>query len=561
MCEPRNRTGESMNHGQIGLTRLNGELHRLRDRDAQEFTIDAGIAVADLVRTTLGPNGLDKMLVDSGRIVVTNDGASILDRMGIDHPTAKVFVETAASQNARVGDGTTTAVIVAAELLRNATGLLDRGIHPTAITNGYQLASKHATATLAANAIEVDRDDTDTLERTVQTAVTGKWDRDAAARFAALTVRAVRSVEGGGKAGLDRLTLKAFPGGSLADAELVEGLAIDLGSSSTTLVSPDAELPTVFEDARIALIDDQLTIETADAVSRVSIDSPDDRTAFTEYEESIYSEYVTDLVDAGVDVVFCQKSIDEPVRSLLANAGIVPVERTRQDELHKLARTTGAEPVQSTDELGPRSVGRATTVERRPINTTELIVVRTPAAEHRSLILRGGTVHVAEETKRIVETCIRSLVALLEESAVVPGGGAPEIELAYRLRSYADGVDGREQFAVGAFADALESVPRTLASTAGMDPIDTILALRTEHDRGNQYDGIDVESRRIGDLAEKRVFDPLRVRQRALVNATEAANTLLRVDDVIAASRSAEGHGHDHGTSSDSGGYPWAIGH
>lgn len=551
------------------MTLLNGELNRLQNRDAQQFTIDAGIAIAELIRTTLGPKGLDKMLVESGRIVVTNDGASILDQMEIDHPTGKVFVKTATNQNARVGDGTTTTVIIAAELLRNATDLLDRGIHPTAITNGYQLALNHATATLAANAIDITRDDTETLEETMQTAVTGKWNQDAAARFADLTVRAVRSVESGGRVNLDRLTLKAFPGGSLADSELVEGVAIDLESSSTTLVSPDAELPTTFENATIALIDNQLTIKTADTVSRISIHSPDDRTAFTEYEEAIYTKYVSDLVDAGVDIVFCQKSIDEPVHSLLAKSGIIPVERTRQDELHKLAQTTGAELVRSTDELSTQTIGHATTVERRPINTTELIIVHTSTTDHQSLILRGGTDHIADEMKRIIKTCIRSLGVLLDDLTVVPGGGAPEIELAYRLRSYADGIGGREQFAVIAFADAIESIPQTLANTAGMDPIDTILELRTEHDRGNQYSGIDVKSRRIGNLAEQRVFDPLRVRQRAFSNATEAANALLRVDDVIAVSHSDDSHnhghdhqpGHEHGLSSDTDGYPWAIGH
>lgn len=553
----------------MGTRWLDGELDRLQDRDAQRFNIDAGVAIADLVRTTLGPKGLDKMLVDSGRIVVTNDGASILDRIAIDHPTAKVFVTTAANQDAHVGDGTTTAVIVAAELLRNATGLLDRGIHPTAITNGYQLALNHVTETLAANAIGVDRDDIHTLERTVRTAVTGKWDVRAARRFSALAVRAGTAVEVDGRIDPDRLTLKSYPGGSLADSRLVSGLAIDLGSSSTTLVSPDAELPTVFEDARVALIDDQLTIETADAVSRVRFDGPDQRAAFTRYEDDVYTGYVTDLVDAGVDIVFCQKSIDDRIRSMLARAGVVPVERTRQDELHELARTTGAKPVLSTAELDSRTIGQATTVERRRINATEVVVVRTAETEQYSLILRGGTEHVADETKRVFETCLRNLVALLDDPRVVPGGGAPEIELASRLRSHAEGIDGREQFAVLAFADALERVPGTLASTAGMDPIDTVLELRTEHDRGNYHTGIDVTSRRIEDLAERGVFDPLRVRQRAFESATETATLLLRVDDVVAAKRSDDGpdhpghHGHEHGhgASGDTGGYPWAIGH
>lgn len=553
----------------VDIRRLNAELARIDGADARRATVQAADAVADVVRSTLGPAGLDKLLVGSGYAVATNDGARIIDRLEIDHPIAGVFASTAATQRSRMGDGATSAILVGAALLREADGLIEQGLHPTTVANGYALAFDHATAALATAAIEINTGDENALRNALETSVTGRWDSEAAGRFADLTVRAVRAVETGGEIDTDRLTLSSYPGGSLADSELRSGLVVDLDSSSTSLVSTDAELSRKFSDVGIALLDDQLTVQTADAVSHVEMRTPTDRAAFADHESGAYAAYVDALAAAGTDVVFCQKSIDDRARSLLTNAGIVPVERTRQDELHALARVTGARPIRSVDEIGSRTVGFAERVERRRLGSSDLLVIDAPGADHRSLLLRGDTEHVAEETERIARSCVRSLVALFDDPRVLAGGGAPEIELALAVREFADGVEGREQLAARAFADAVESVPRTLARNAGLDPIDALVDLRAAHANGSQHDGIDASSGELVNLVQRGVLDPLSVRHRALANATEAATLLVRVDDVIAAERTGESdhaghdheHDHGHGAVHDTGGYPWAIGH
>lgn len=558
-----------MNRDDVRIGRLSSDEESLHDGDAREATIGAGKAVAESIRTTLGPRGMDKMLVVDGRVIVTNDGVSILDRLEIDDPAARVFVETARSQDRQVGDGTTTAVTVAAALLREAEALLEAGVHPTIVTNGYQLAMQHAGTKLAEIAIDMERDRMELLHSIARTSVTGKWSGTDAERFADLAVRAVRSIETeDGRVDRDRLTLKAFPGGSLTDSELIEGVAIDLESSSTSLVSTDVDLPTRFEDPTVALIDTELTVDTPTGISHLSIETPEQREQLYEYEERISTEYVTALADAGVDVVFCQKSIDDSVRYLLAKEGIVPVERTRQDELHTLARATGATLVRSIDEIGTDVTGTATAMDRHTFGTTGLLVVSTAEMDQYSLLLRGGTQHVAEETKRIIKTCLRNLATVVADPRLVAGGGAPEAELARAVRSHAVSVGGREQLAIEAFADALESVPRTLATSAGLEPTDVLIELRNAHHNGDVHAGIDVSTREIADTVDRGIVEPLAVRKRALEGATEAANALLRVDDIVTAKRNDaddHDHNHDHGRApaleSDDGGYPWAIGH
>lgn len=552
----------------VDIRRLNAELARIDGADARRATVQAADAVADVVRSTLGPAGLDKLLVGSGYVVATNDGARIIDRLEIDHPIAGVFASTAATQRSRMGDGATSAVLVGAALLREADGLIEQGLHPTTVANGYALAFDCATAALSTAVIEIDTGDENALKSALETSVTGRWDAEAAARFADLTVRAVRAIETGGEIDTDRLTLSSYPGGSLADSELHSGLVVDLDSSSTSLVSTDAELSREFSDVGIALLDDQLTVQTADAVSHVEMRTPTDRAAFADHESGAYAAYVDALAAAGVDILFCQKSIDDRARSLLSAAGIAPVERTRQDELHALARVTGAQLVRSAGEIDSQSMGFAERVERRQLGSSPLLVIDAPGSNHHSLLLRGETEHVAEETERIAKTCLRSLVALFNDPRVLAGGGAPEVEVALAVRDFAAGVEGREQLAVRAFADAVESVPRTLARNAGLDPIDALVDLRAAHANGSQHDGIDARSGDIGDLAQRGVLDPFSVRHRALANAAEAATLLVRVDDVIAAERSDEGgaghdheHDHGHGAVHDTGGYPWAIGH
>ena len=563
-----------MSHTSVSRLRpaISDDSRRVEGRDARATNFAAGRALSETVRTTLGPRGLDKMLVGSdGTVVVTNDGASILDRTDTDHPAARTIEEVAFQQERRVGDGTTTAVVLTGELLAEAQRLVDRGLHPTSVTAGYRRAARVALDELEECALELDPDDREGLLDVTETVITGKWNERATSFFAGLAVDAVRAVDRRGAVDFERITRKAVAGGSVYDSELIEGLLVDVGSSSTDVVSPETEVPRRFEGASIALVDDQLTVETVSGLGTVSLDSPEQLEAFRRYEDEVYETYVERIADAGADVVFCQKSIDEPVRHLLATEGILAVERTRQDELYKLGRATGARHVASVDELTLADVGRASGVELRPVGDRDLLVV-TGGAEFGqvSLLLRGGPPHVAEETKRLIDDCFHVLKLAVEERRIVPGGGAIEVELARRLRDRARGVGEREQFAVEAFADALEVVPRTLAATAGLDPVDSLLELRTRHYEGERTAGLDLDAGGVADVTARGVFEPLAVKRLAVASAEEAANAVVRVDDVIAASPggTTTGAGGEEDRDRGSGrlvestdGYPWAVGH
>lgn len=551
------------------LPAVDESVHRVEGRDAQSINISAGRAVAEIVRTTLGPKGLDKMLVGSdGKVVVTNDGASILDRMNIDHPTARLVVTVATQQEERAGDGTTTAVVLAGELLAKAEELLERGVHPTTIAEGYYRAAERAVETLHRDAVRIDIDDPDQLRQIARTVITGKWDADATAFLAERAVEAVRAITDEGRVDFEKITRKTAAGGSVFDSSIVEGLVIDMESSSTDVVAPEPGLPSRIENATVALVDDQLTIETVTGQRTVSLESPNQLEEFRQYEDDVYATQVERIANSGADVVFCQKSIDEPARYLLANEGILAVERTRQDELHKLGRATGAQHVATVDELTPRHTGNAGVVERRVIGSRQFTFVRdSEGFDQVSLLLRGGTEHVVEETKRVIDDCFHVLKLAIENGTVVAGGGAIEVHLARELREYARAVPRREQLAIEAFADAIETVPRTLAASAGFDPVDSLIELRDRHHDGEVTAGLVLDTGDVDDMVEHGVLEPLAVKQRALHGATEAANMILRVDDIIAASTErtdgAEDE-HDHGPGDLVGspeGYPWAIGH
>jgi thermosome len=547
---------------------LNAGSERTNGADVRAGNVAAGRALAETVRTTLGPRGMDKMLVSSGKIVITNDGASILDRMAIEHPAADIVAEVAEHQKTEVGDGTTTAVLLAGQLLAEAERLLEQRVHPTSITGGYQLAVSRALEALASQAIAVDAADRAQLLNIAKTSVTGKWDEQATEALAGLAVDAVLAVADAGTVLHDNLTVQTVIGGSALDSELIDGLVIDMERSSTSLEMFDTALPRRIENAGIALIDDPLTIERTSGRSRVTMDSTETRRAFLDYEDGIYADTVAALVHVGADVVFCQKSIDAPLRHLLAREGILALERTRQDEMYKLARAAGGHLVMSTDELTPADIGRAGLVERRTVAGTDLTLVRDCADSRQySFLLRGGSAHVVAETKRVVESCVQVVALAVEEGAVLPGGGATEAELASVLRTYASGVEGREQLAVEAFAAALEVVPRTLAESAGRDPIDSLVELRRLHHGGERTVGLDVADGTFDDMAARGVLEPLAVKQQALESATEAASILLRVDDVIAVAARDDGeehdHDHEHGPHGlqSTGGYPWMVGH
>jgi thermosome len=542
---------------------------RVTGRDARAANISAGRALSELLRTTLGPRGLDKMLVGSnGKVVVTNDGASMLDRLDVDHPIATVLVDIASQQEDRTGDGTTTAVVLAGELLAAAEDLLDRGLHPTTIVEGYHRAVRRAVETLDRDAIAVDGTDPERLREVARTVITGKWDEEATAFLARRVVETVQAIRDEHAVDFEKITRKTAAGGDVFDARVVDGLLIDMGESSTDVVSPDPGPPRRIEGAAVALVDDQLTIETATGQGAVTVESPAQLEEFRAYEDEVYASQVERLASVGADVVFCQKGIDDRVRYLLAKEGILAVERTRQDELYKLGRATGAEYVESVEELTPAHTGRAGVVEQRTVGPTQFTVVSdADGFDQVSLLLRGGTEHVADEVKRLVDDCFHVLKLVIEEGRVVPGGGATEAHLARDLRDYATGVPRREQLAIDAFADGLDAIPRTLAETAGLDPVDSLLELRARHHRGEHRAGLDLDAGAVTDVVERGVVEPVAVKRRAIDSAAEAANLILRVDDVVAGSVDEDGHtedDHAHGPGEfveSTEGYPWAVGH
>ncbi len=544
------------------------DIERTAGAEARRANLRAARALAETVRTTLGPMGRDKMLVGrDGRVVVTNDGASVLRRMEVEDPAARLLVEVATAQEGTVGDGTTTAVLLAGELLDAAGSLLEDGLHPTTVVEGFRLALVHARGQLDEVGVDVDTADESVLRDVARTAVTGRWDDAATDRFASLAVSGVRAVETDSRVEVRNLTLGAYPGGELADSTLLDGLLVDMETSSTSFEAIDVSLPRSIADARIALVDDELKTEKADAVGHTTVSTADELQRLREYEDDARSRAVATLTDHDVDVVFCQKSVDDEVRSSLTRSGVLVLERTRQDELDALARATGASALRSVADLDEAAIGHAGRVERRDVGTTQVVVVsECPGERQASLLLRGGTEHVVEETERIVEDCIAVTELAIHEGRVLPGGGAAYLALARDLESYAPTVGGREQLAVEAFASALEGVPRTLARNAGRNPVDSLVALRARHHDGDRTVGVgaDGDPR---DMLDAGVLEPRGVVDRCLTHAAAAAGMVLRIDDVISISGSGNagagghddhdhgGHGHDHG------GYPWAIGH
>ena len=545
-------------------------VERETGRGAQRTNALAGQALSAIIRTTLGPKGLDKMVSTStGKVVVTNDGARVLDLIDIEHPAAETLAAVAADQAECIGDGTTTATVLAGDLLVGAETLLEEGVHPTTIAKGYRFAAERATDLLGSYTFEIAPHDTDRLEEVAATVITGKWDTESVSFLASLAVETVLAVERDGAVDRRRITRRTVPGGRLRDSTLVDGLVVDTDQSSTSIVTPDTRGHRRIEDATIALVDGGLTIDEVDGLGSVSLDGPVERRQLLEYEDSVYAEHVERIAATGADIVFCQQAIDDAVRHLLAERDVLAVERTRRDELVQLGRATGGTHVSSVGEMTGADTGSAGLIERRTVGGRELTVVAgCENTEQVSLLLRGGPEHVVDELDRILDSCLHVLGLAIERRDVVPGGGACEIRLARDLRDDAAAIDGREQLAVDAFADALEAIPRTLAETAGLDPIDALVALRNAHDDGNGTAGLDLTTGRISNTIDAGVIEPLAVKERAIGGAEEAATMLVRVDDVIAAARDPEEpHDHDHDRGSKSGGrfstggYPWAIGH
>jgi len=513
---------------------------RTKGREAQNNNIMAAKAVAAAVRTTLGPKGMDKMLVDSlGDIVITNDGATILKEMDIEHPAAKMIVEVAKTQDDEVGDGTTTAAVLAGEFLKNAEELLEQGVHPTVIASGYRLASIKAREILQTLARPVTLNDRNLLLKIAATAITGKGAEASKDVFANLTVNAVLAVvdteNGKQKVDIEDIKVEKKVGGSVEESVLIEGMVIDKERVHTNM-------PKKITDAKILLINEALEIKKTEVDAEISIKSPDQLQLFLDQEEQMIHDMVTKVINSGANVVFVQKGIDDIAQHYLAKAGIYAARRVKKSDMDKLARATGAKVLTSLKEISDSDLGKAGLVEEKKIGDESMTYItecHNPKAV--SIILRGGTEHVADEAERALHDALRVVGVAIEDETLVAGGGSPEVELALRLREYASTLKGREQLAVAKFADALEVIPRTLAENAGLDPIDMLVEMRSQHEKGNKTAGLNVFTGKVVDMWKEGVLEPLRVKTQAISSGTEAATMILRIDDVLSSKSGGAG--------------------
>ncbi|MDS0257334.1 TCP-1/cpn60 chaperonin family protein [Thermoplasmatales archaeon AK] len=522
--------------GQMPILVLKEGTQREQGKNAQKNNIEAAKTIADAIRTTLGPKGMDKMLVDSiGDIIISNDGATILKEMDVDHPTAKMIVEVAKSQDTAVGDGTTTAVILAGELLKQAETLLDQGVHSTVITNGYRLAVNETKKVL--EKVALDARDNETLKKIAITALSGKNTSLASDFLADLVVQAVNAVaeERNGRIIVDTANIKVDKknGGSVRDTQFINGIVIDKEK-----VHP--KMSSVVKDAKIALIDSALEIKKTEIEAKVQITDPSKIQDFLSQESDTFRTMVEKIKKSGANVLFCQKGIDDLAQHYLAKEGIYAVRRVKKSDMEKLAKATGAKIVTNLDDLTPDSLGKAERVEEKKISDDRMTFV-TGCANPKavSILIRGGTDHVVSEIERSLNDAIRVVGITKEDGKYLPGGGAIEAELAMKIRNFATTVGGREQLAIEAFAKALEIIPRTLAENAGMDPINTLIQLKAEHDKGHFGYGIDFQENKVGDMVKSGVYDPLRVKKHALESAVEVSTMILRIDDVIASKKSS----------------------
>ncbi|HLD00413.1 MAG TPA: thermosome subunit alpha [Candidatus Nanoarchaeia archaeon] len=501
---------------------------RTTGREAQRNNITAAKAVAQAVRTTLGPKGMDKMIVDSiGEVVITNDGVTILKEMQIEHPAAKMMVEIAQTQEEVVGDGTTTAVVLAGELLKRAEDLLDQEIHPTVLAKGYRLAETKAQEILKRIAEHISVSDDSILRNIAITAMTGKGAESNKEKLADLIVKAVRRVADNQKIDLDNIKVEKVTGKSADETELIEGLVLDKEK-----VHPS--MPERVEQAKVALLDTALEIKNTEIDAKIQITDPAQLNAFLDQEERMLRSMVETVKNSGATVLFCQKGIDDLAQHFLAKANILAVRRVKKSDLEKLARATTAKIVSNLKELSAADLGFAGLVRTDKIGDEEMIFVeqcRNPKAV--TLLVSGGTIHVVEEVKRAVTDALGDVAASLREGKVVGGAGAVEMELAKELYNYASTLSGREQLAVQAFAQSMEIIPRTLAENAGLDPIDVLTQLRSAHDQKQKWAGINVFTGKVMDAWSEGVLEPLKIKTQAVSSAAEVAEMILRIDDVI----------------------------
>ncbi len=509
-------------------------------RNAQTSNISAAKIVADSVRTTLGPMGMDKMLTDSmGDVVITNDGVTILEEMEIQHPAAKMVVEVAKAQDEEVGDGTTTAAVLTGELLKQAEGLLEQKIHSTSIAQGYRLAKEKSLELIEKIGVDVDVDKKDLLTKIAMTSMTGKSSESSKDFLADIAVQAISQVavkeEGKTVVDLDLIKLEKKAGGSTDDTTLISGLIIDKEVVHSAM-------PRKIDDAKIALVNSAIEVKEIESDAQIRITDPSQMQAFVEQEERMLKGMVSKIVDSGANVVFCQKGVDDMAQHYLAKQGIMVARRVKKSDMEALSKATGASVISNIDEMADEDLGNAGLVEEKKVSGSEMIFVRKcKDPKSVSILVRGGTEHVVDEVERAMRDALGGVSASIDIGKVVAGGGSPEAELAKELKKYSDSVKGREQLAIVAFANALEIIPKTLAENAGMDPINILVELRSSHDKGKKWMGIDVFEKSVTDMMKQGVLEPVKIKTQAIKSASEAAEMILRIDDVISASKLSGG--------------------
>ena len=518
-------------NGQAPIFILKEGVQRTRGRSAQSNNIAAAKAVADAVRSTLGPKGMDKMLVDSmGDVVITNDGATILKEMDIEHPAAKMIIEVAKTQEQHCYDGTTSAVVLSGELLKRSEDLIEQNVHPTVICEGFRLAAEKAVGCLESHGISTENDDSVLME-VAKTSLTGKSAGAVKSFLADICVRAVNSVgtieDGERLVDLSDIKVEKRQGGSIKDSTLVDGIILDKERVH-------AGMPRSVSDAKVALINSAIEVKKTEVDAKIQITDPSMLASFLEEEENYIKGLVEKIQASGANVIICQKGIDDLAQHYMSKAGIFAIRRAKKSDMEALSKATGGRVVTNIDDLTDADLGAAAKVEERKIGESDMtFITGCPEAKSVSVLLRGGTEHVVDEIRRAFDDAVGVVSVAWEDGAVLTGGGSVLAALSRELRSYAESVGGREQMAIEAFASALEIIPRTLAENAGLDPVNTIIELRKSHADGNGYSGINVEDGGVMDMREANVLEPQRVVEQAIQSATETAIMILRIDDVI----------------------------
>ncbi|MEM2889147.1 MAG: thermosome subunit beta [Candidatus Bathyarchaeia archaeon] len=509
---------------------------RSRGKEAQHANIMAAKIIAEAVKTSLGPKGMDKMLVDSlGDVTITSDGRTILDEIDVEHPAAKMMVEVAKTQDDEVGDGTTTSVVIAGELLSKAEELLNKNVHPTVIIDGYRKAADKALETLEKIAIPVSPTDKEALKKVAMTSMASKLVAENREQLADIAVDAILHVaEKVGdeyRVDLDNIMVEKKTGEAITDTKLIKGIVLD-----KEIVHPG--MPKRIENAKIALLDLALEVEKTEFDAKINIETPEQMEAFLHEEENMMRDMVEKIAATGANVVICQKGIDDMVQHFLARKGIAAVRRAKKSDMEKLAKATGGKVVTNLQDITKKDLGYAALVEERKIGDDKMTFIegcKNPRSV--AILIRGGTERVVDEAERSIHDALCVVRDVVQEPKIVIGGGAPEVEVAKALREFAETLPGREQLAVQSYAEAVEVVPTTLGENAGLDPIDIISDLRAYHEKGQKWAGVDVFEGKVVDMEKNSVYEPLAVKKQIIKSATEAASMILKIDDVIAAGK------------------------